>query len=70
MSQKLMDFIVIDEDPSSTFMADTYSRMDKGSTILRADLKDSSVVGTSLGPCLVMAVVSWGVLYTLYQWLA
>ena len=68
-----MGYNVLKDDPSSTFMSDTYSqinRIEKGNAFLRADLKDASVVGTNMGPCLAMAVVSCGVLYTLYQWLA
>jgi len=44
---------VLKEDPSSTFMSDIYSRMDKGNGAMRADLRESSVVDTNLGPCLV-----------------
>lgn len=34
--------------------------------LLRGDLKDTSTIETNLGPCLLMGVVSWLVLYSLY----
>jgi hypothetical protein len=58
---------VINHDPSSTFMTDVYTRIKKGNTSMRDDLRESSVVDTNLGPCLAMGVVSWLVLYSLYS---
>lgn len=59
------------EDPSTTFMTDVYSRIKKGNNgmrkdLLRTDLKEISAVETNLGPCLLMGAVSWMVLYSLY----
>ncbi|WP_267892396.1 hypothetical protein [Ketobacter alkanivorans] len=38
--------------------------------LLRGDLKDASTIETNLGPCLLMGVVSWLILYSLYGLLA
>lgn len=32
--------------------------------------KDSTVIDTSIGPCLVMGAVSWVLLFSVYHWLA
>ena len=34
--------------------------------LLESNLKDTSTVETNLGPCLLMGLGSWIVLYTLY----
>lgn len=61
------------DDPSTTFMTDVYSRIakNKGNVAVRKDLlqsnlKDTSTVETNLGPCLLMGLGSWIVLYSLY----
>ncbi|MEE2729464.1 hypothetical protein [Ketobacter sp.] len=54
-------------------MTDVYSRIasSKGNVGVRKDLsqsnlKDTSTVETNLGPCLLMGLASWIVLYSLY----
>ena len=32
--------------------------------------RDSHVIDTNIGPCLLMGILSWLVLFTLYHWLA
>jgi len=66
---------VRNDDPSTTFMTDVYGRITKGSAgvrkdLLRGDLKDTSTIETNLGPCLLMGVASWLILYSLYGLLA
>ena len=60
-------------DPSATFMTDVYRHItkDKGNVrvrkdLLHSDMKDTSAVETNLGPCLLMGLMSWIVLYSLY----
>lgn len=58
------------DDSSATFMTDVYAKMKPGQGEKRVMNRDSSVVGTSLGPCLVMGAISWLALFTLYHCLA
>ncbi len=55
-------------------MTDVYSRIANGKGnvgvrkgLMRNDLKDTSTVETNLGPCLLMGLASWVVLYSLYS---
>jgi len=64
---------VRNHDPSTTFMTEVYSRITNNKDkvgvrkdFLRSDLKDTSTVETNLGPCLLMGLASWIVLYALY----
>lgn len=55
---------------STTFMSDLYSRLKprQGDTPLMQP--HSTVVDTSIGPCLLMGALSWLILFSLYHWLA
>jgi len=58
------------DDVSTTFMSDVYSRLKNRQGDNAVMDKDSTVIDTSIGPCLVMGAVSWMVLFAVYHWLA
>jgi hypothetical protein len=50
-------------------MTQLFSRISKGQGAMRTANRESTVVDTNLGPCLIMGALSWLLLFTLYQWL-
>ena len=58
------------DDTSATFMTDVYARIKHGQGALRDMEKESTVIDTSLWPCMIMGALSWVALFSLYHWLA
>lgn len=58
------------DDASTTFMSDVYSRLKNRQGDTASMDKDSTVIDTSIGPCLLMGAVSWVLLFSVYHWLA
>lgn len=58
------------EDSSTKFMSEIYTRIKSGQGDASHMNRDTTVIDTSIGPCMLMGAMSWLVLFTLYHWLA
>jgi hypothetical protein len=67
---KFTHFSMQTEKSSTTFMSEIHTRLTprQGDTPLMQS--QSTVVDTSIGPCLLMGALSWLLLFSLYHWLA
>ena len=51
-------------------MSEIYTRIKSGQGDASHMNRDTTVIDTSIGPCMLMGAMSWLVLFTLYHWLA